>query len=183
MQTRRLKQVNALRPVCHWLCQWSNRCTGKAIGTPPFREQTSRNGLTLLEIVLAIGIFLAATSGILRLTSIGAKASTNARLQSEALMRCESRLAEILAGRAAAKTTDESVFVDDAGWSWQVRVERHSTRIAGDADSIISDYLKTISVTVRRRNSLDEVIALSTLSRIAGCSSGTTAEQYAGGLR
>jgi hypothetical protein len=48
-----------------------------------------------------------------------------------------------------------------------------------DLRSINSDCLKTVSVTVRRRNSLDEVIATATLLRLVVCRAGqATAHGY-----
>jgi hypothetical protein len=144
---------------------------------------TDRDGLTLLEVVLAMGIFFVGMSGVLRLTSFGERVSTTVGLQSESLRRCESRLAEIVAGGPTAITTPESVFDDDAGWSWQASVENASTGDLPDLRSINSDCLKTVSVTVRRRNSLDEVIATATLLRLVVCRAAQATEHGYGDRR
>lgn len=125
----------------------------------------ARAGLSLLEVVLALAILMMAMTAINGLITTGARASTNAKLQTEALLRCESLLTEIATGRVESATTDETVFVDDPAWSWQSTVE--SVSRFNEATSQTRDIagLSSLSVTVRRRNSTDDVIALSTLTR------------------
>lgn len=127
----------------------------------------SRRGLTLLEVVLALAIFMMAMAAIHRLMTTGARASSNASLQTESLLRCESLLAEIVAGRVASETTTETVFVDDPAWSWQSDVESVSRTDALTSQQVTLSGLRSLSVTVRRRNPVDEVIAISKLTRFA----------------
>ena len=151
----------------------SSNNNGKDSNTPIPRAAVSRRaGFTLLEIVLAIGILAMSFAAIYRLMSTGAQASLSARLQTEAMLRCESRIAEIVSGSVAANSSPENVFTDDAAWSWQTVVTQQPEIQTGERDSISPDGIAELSVTVRRRNAVDDVIAVATLTRLVVISQG-----------
>lgn len=83
----------------------------------------SRRGLTLLEVLLSLGLFLGALAALSQLWYGGVRASVQARLATQAILRCESKLNEVVAGAVPLQTTSDAPFEDDAGWTWSLQVE------------------------------------------------------------
>lgn len=86
-------------------------------------EIAARHGMSLLEVMIALAIFLTATSIIGQLVSTGSQAAIGAQLKAEAARRCETVLAEALAGAVPLETTAGSAFDDDPLWTWSLTVE------------------------------------------------------------
>ena len=82
-----------------------------------------RRGLTLLEVLLALALFLGAMTVLSQLWNGGVRASVQARLQTQAVLRCESKLNEAIAGAVPLQTTPETPFEDDPSWSWRMTVD------------------------------------------------------------
>ncbi len=80
-----------------------------------------RRGFTLFELVLALGLFLSALGVVAALVTTGMQASVRSRLQSEAVIRCETKMNEIVAG-IEPLAPGSGTFEDDARWSWAVNV-------------------------------------------------------------
>jgi Tfp pilus assembly protein PilV len=86
------------------------------------RPAVPRQGLSLLEVLLALGIFLIALTGIGQLISLGSRSAVEARLEAEATLRAESILQELLAGVQPLQATAATAFPDDANWQWTAEV-------------------------------------------------------------
>lgn len=86
--------------------------------------RSDRNGLTLLEVIISVAIFLGALTAILEGLAIGQRAELSARLQSEAVLRCEAKMGEIVCGASEAKSSQANPFEDDdiGTWEWSVQV-------------------------------------------------------------
>lgn len=97
-----------------------------------------RAGLTLFEVVLSIAIFLMAMAAIGELIRLGSRASVQARLRTEAVMRCESKLSEVVIGVLPLNDAG-GAYPDDANWTWNLTV------VASDVEN-----LKLVTVTAVR---------------------------------
>lgn len=86
------------------------------------RSAPSRRAMTLLEVLLALGIFLISMTAIQTLISFGTRAFTEAQLESEATLRAETALNEVLAGVQPLQTTAGTPFEDDPNWQWSLQV-------------------------------------------------------------
>lgn len=82
----------------------------------------ARRGLTLLEVLLALSIFLIAMTAIGQLIALGTRAATDARLDAEATLRAETALHELLAGVQPMQSTEATAFTDNADWQWSATV-------------------------------------------------------------
>ena len=87
-------------------------------GRTPHRRQ----GLTLFEIVLSLAILLMALSALSQLYSTGTRASVESRLQTQAVVRCESVLNEVIAGVYPMESMGAQPFEDDPSWTWSLDV-------------------------------------------------------------
>ena len=83
---------------------------------------TSRQGITLFEVVLALAIFLGATAVIGQILQNGSRAATRAQLTAEATIRCERRMNELLSGVLPLTTVQKAPFEDNASWVWSVNL-------------------------------------------------------------
>jgi hypothetical protein len=81
-----------------------------------------RRGMTLFEVFLSISIFIAALAVITEIVHTGTRASIQAQLQSEAVLRAESKMAEAVAGVVSLQGTSNSAFEDDPSWKWSLAV-------------------------------------------------------------
>jgi len=85
----------------------------------------SRRGLSLLEVLVSVAIFLGALTAILFALGVGQRSELSARLQSEAVLRCEAVMAEFVSGVREADGSDGNPFEDDdtGNWTWTAQVE------------------------------------------------------------
>jgi type II secretion system protein I len=82
-----------------------------------------RGGMTLYEVVVALAIFLGSLAVLSQAVATGSRAASQAKLRSEAVMRCEQKMAELVAGVQPLEKTDEADFEDDEpNWSWSADV-------------------------------------------------------------
>lgn len=120
----------------------------------------ARSGLSLLEVVIAVGIFMASMTAITRLVSTGTRASVRGQLQTEAIFRCESKLSEVIGGvepLEAVETVEMTSEINGTtGWVWSMEV------IRGD-----EEYSPiTIEILVQHEGSDGEFDAAFNLKRI-----------------
>lgn len=81
-----------------------------------------RGGLTLLEIVLSLAIFFGAMSILAQLSWNGARAAVQARLKTQAIIRCEAKLAEVLAGAETLSPKSRVAFPDNTAWTYSITI-------------------------------------------------------------
>ena len=104
-----------------------------------------RYGITLLEVLIALAIFLGALAVIGQIVSTGSQAAVSAQLKAESVRRCETILAEVLSGSIPLQTASGS-FEDDPEWSWTVSVQ----------DGLATDLLTIEASVSRNGNSASE---------------------------
>jgi type II secretion system protein I len=116
-----------------------------------------RNGLTLLEVLVAVTIFFGSLTAILQLLATGQQAELMTRLQTEAVMRCEAVMSEVVSGAKELESADAQPFTDhDGTGTWQWTLEVASTDTAN---------LLQVTVTVEYVLSKDDIPATYTLRR------------------
>ena len=85
--------------------------------------RSRRNGLTLYEVVLSLAIFVVALAAISQILNVGARSASEARLRSEAIVRCDSKMAEVVARVVPLKPVIDSEFEDDPSGRWKWGLE------------------------------------------------------------
>jgi len=76
--------------------------------------------MTLLEVVLALAIFFGSLAVLSQLAWNGSRAAVQGRLQSQAVVRCEAKLAEVVCGAVPLQNSSPQPYTDDPKWSWSV---------------------------------------------------------------
>ena len=83
-----------------------------------------RRGMTLLEVIVAMTIFLIALGAIWPLLEMGLNRAHEVEHQAIALQKCQSKLAQIMAGEEALGTQEDVTFVEDPEWHWSMECEQ-----------------------------------------------------------
>lgn len=81
-----------------------------------------RPGITLFEVVLALAVFLGAFAAIAQILDVGRQAAVEGQLENEAVLRAQSKLAEVLAGIEPMSAVQGQAFEDDPNWSWSLTI-------------------------------------------------------------
>ena len=103
-----------------------------------------RPGLSLLEVLVALGIFLFALVALGQLVNLGSDRAVEVRQQQRALQRCQSKMAEVIAGAVSLSSSSSDVpFDDDPDWRWSM-TDNQSTSVTG---------LWSVTVTVNHQRS------------------------------
>lgn len=83
-----------------------------------------RTGLTLLEVIISVAIFLGGLTAIMQALALGQRSELSARLQSAAVVRAEAVMGELISGAAELATSSGNRFDDDevGNWEWSAEV-------------------------------------------------------------
>jgi len=82
-----------------------------------------RAGLTLLEVLIALGIFVSSIAVISQLLAQGVRGAQLAQYETEAIFRAESKLAEVVAGAVPFQTAANVTYADNDAWTWSLTVQ------------------------------------------------------------
>jgi hypothetical protein len=99
-----------------------------------------RAGLTLLEVIISLAIFLFSMVALLHLMTQSGERALEGSFQTEATLRCQSKLAEIMNGAVPMSSSGWTAFDEAPEWSWE-------------ADCQTGEYanLYNVQVGVRRK--------------------------------
>lgn len=135
--------------------QMDRNATLPKIGIAPHHP---RAGVSLLEVVISVAIFLASLTAILSLLDIGNQSRLSVQLDANAAILCESTMAEYLSGyRDLTATTDEPLDSSDNDQSWSL------TTVVEPADG---ESLLKITVLVKHTVNGSEVNSSFRMTRL-----------------
>jgi len=100
----------------------------------------TRTGLTLLEVIVSLAIFLMALVAIIELMNFGTERALEARFTHHAAFLCQSKLNEMAAGSIGLASAGEASF-DDGGLTWNWTADCTDTDVP---------YVKKVTVSVYR---------------------------------
>ncbi|MFP6767525.1 MAG: prepilin-type N-terminal cleavage/methylation domain-containing protein, partial [Planctomycetaceae bacterium] len=80
------------------------------------------SGMTLLEVLVSLSIFLGSFAAVSQLFNLGSRAAIRAALETQAVLRCESKLAELVAGVESLEAGEATPYEDDPRWNWSLVV-------------------------------------------------------------
>ncbi len=81
-----------------------------------------RSGFTLLEVIVSLAIFVAAFASLSQLFTLGSRAAVQAALETQAVVRADAKMSEVLAGVESMEASEAMPFEDDPNWSWTLEV-------------------------------------------------------------
>jgi Tfp pilus assembly protein PilV len=101
-------------------------------------DRRPRRGITLLEVVIAMAIFVMTLPALNALVLLGMQRAEETKIMTMASLQCRSKMAEIMCGAAPFSNSDWSAL-DDPNWQWKADASGASG-VAG---------LQTIQVSVK----------------------------------
>lgn len=112
-----------------------------------------RRAMTLFEVILSLAIFVMAMAAISMLVTNGFRSAVRSRLQTDAVLRCRSKMAEFKVG--AEKMVDaRGGFEDDDQWQWVSEVNRTNSPGLVHLKIIVSridpDRISNVSYSLRK---------------------------------
>ena len=99
-----------------------------------------RPALTLIEVLVALAIFLLSFAAITRLVTFAGQRALDARRTEEAARLARSKFAEVFAGVVPLQSSDDSPFDEDPDYTWSLT-----------ADEGTLSELWVVTVTVKRK--------------------------------
>lgn len=93
------------------------------------RSCCDRRGITLLEVLLSAVILAMSLAALGQLVSNGVTAGLRSERQTEAAVRCQSKLDELLAGVEPLRAVSAVPCSDDSRWLWSVEIEQLDNRL------------------------------------------------------
>jgi Tfp pilus assembly protein PilV len=93
---------------------------------PPTNLNQHRPGLSLLEVLVAMAIFLFSIVAISRLVIAGADRALETRYRSEAIQVCQQKLARVAIGELPLSSQGDTQDDDDPDWHWSLDAEQGS---------------------------------------------------------
>jgi type II secretion system protein I len=82
-----------------------------------------RAGLTLLEVLVALAVFLMSMVGLGTLITMSSDRAIDVRQKGWAIQRCQSKMAEVLVGAVPLESQQDIPFDEDPDWRWSLEVE------------------------------------------------------------
>ncbi len=91
---------------------------------PAAKRPEAAPGLTLLEVILGLAIFVGSIAILSQLVHLGIRATRYAQLQTRAVMLAESKMNEIVAGLVSTDSVGVQQFEQDPAWQWQLTTDQ-----------------------------------------------------------
>ena len=85
--------------------------------------RNAKQGLTLLEVIIAMAILVATSAVLGQLIFLGEKQATKAQLVTEAQSLCHNRINEIMAGLVPLEPIENEAAAVDSPWDVTVQLE------------------------------------------------------------
>jgi general secretion pathway protein I len=99
-----------------------------------------RQGISLLEVIIALAVFLMSITGLVFLMGIATDNAIETQMRSQAQSLCQSKLAEVSAGALPLSGTSKAECEDDKDYQWSMEVTPGAFA-----------SLSTVTVTVSRK--------------------------------
>ena len=85
--------------------------------------RTSRPGLSLMEVLVAVAIFLLALGGITQLVSMSSDRALEVQMMNQASRLCQSKFAQVQSGEVPLTAQSDTPFDEDPDYLWSLTVD------------------------------------------------------------
>lgn len=87
------------------------------------RRANCRRGLSLIEVIIAMGILVGTTAVLVQLIRIGERQANRAVDMTDAQTLCHNKMAELLAGLGPFSAVESEPLGVDSPWDYSVKIE------------------------------------------------------------
>ncbi|MFL5328033.1 MAG: prepilin-type N-terminal cleavage/methylation domain-containing protein [Gemmataceae bacterium] len=101
-----------------------NRVSRPAFPNRVWERGQIRKGLSLLEVLVALTIFLFALIAISKLIDLGSQTAVEMDLRSQGASLAQSKLSEVIAGVVPLSSQSETPFDSDSDWVWTLDADQ-----------------------------------------------------------
>jgi prepilin-type N-terminal cleavage/methylation domain-containing protein len=113
------------------------------------RQARRRSGLSLLEVLIALAIFLLSVVVISQMVSSAAQRGLRSKRMTQAAILCQAKMDEIVAGTQPLQSAGSRPLEGaEAGWAYTVVVEPQSWSAVSSGGQVGASGLNTVHVTV-----------------------------------
>jgi prepilin-type N-terminal cleavage/methylation domain-containing protein len=113
------------------------------------RQVRRRSGLSLLEVLIALAIFLLSVVVLSQMVDSAAQRGLRSKRMSQAAVLCEAKMGEIVAGVQPLQSAGAQPLEGaDANWSFMVVVEPQSWSSVASGGQVGSSGLNMVHITV-----------------------------------
>jgi general secretion pathway protein I len=88
--------------------------------------RSSRHGLSLLEVLVALAIFLFSIVALNQAMNVGTKSALNTQQQIQAAQLAQSKMAEVYIGAVPLTSQPDTPFDEDPDYTWSLDVEQNT---------------------------------------------------------
>jgi prepilin-type N-terminal cleavage/methylation domain-containing protein len=132
-------------------------CTRTPLGLPVPPSQSKRSGFSLIEVLIALTIFLLSFVAIARLVDMGTERELESQFNTRATRLAQSKMSEIVSGSLGSLAdlgNSSGDFDNDPEWSWKMTSEMQMQGTLGGQGGQGAQQggasLYTVTVTVSR---------------------------------
>jgi prepilin-type N-terminal cleavage/methylation domain-containing protein len=144
----------------------------------PGPRRDKRRGLTLMEVIVAMAIFVMSLAAIVPLMTMGLNRAVEVELQSVALQKAQSKMSEVLAGAVQLGSQTNVPFDEDptGQWTWSMEAEQDGTignlwNVTVTVSHPVADSEVKVSLTEKVRD--PSIMAPWTSNQLASLNSST----------
>lgn len=122
-------------------------------------RRSVRRGISLLEVLTALAIFMFSIVVISQMVDSAARTALRSKRITQAGIYCEAKMAELVIGTQPLQSTDLTALENaDAGWQYSITCEPQSwTAVQSNGTNITG--LNLVHVTVRFENEVEHSLA------------------------
>jgi type II secretion system protein I len=113
------------------------------VPSPRFGPARSRRGITLLEVLISLAIFLFSLAAIAQLVRAASDRAVQANRRQQAIFLCQSKLAEFAAGYVPMSSQGDTAFDSDQNWA-----DVHDWTWSADVQQNQANNVWQVAVTV-----------------------------------
>ena len=136
-------------------------------------HHSRRRGLSLIEVIIAMGILVGTTAILAQLISIGEKQASKAVKMTEAQTICHNKMAELMSGLSPLTAIKDEPVAIGSPWNYSVKIEPVGFRDLFSLTVIVASQRSALASPTEDLNSAGPVCHLTRWASVSDFPEGT----------